>query len=268
MTTLAERACWVWRQTLLIHRRAPETRIASSLSAVEIFTALYYGRVLRHDPADPRWEGRDRLIVSKGHGSISLYPILAERGFFPMEELETVCREGSFLGGIPDTIIPGYETINGSLGHGIGVGAGMALGLRRKGSDRHVFVVAGDGELHEGSMWEGVMFASHHRLSNLTVILDNNRICMLDRCERVVGLEPLQERFGAFGWETVRLDGHDVEMLRDTLLRMRERSTDQPAVVIADTVKGHGVPPLERDPLCHLRSLTPSEIDRILEDEP
>lgn len=262
---LASKAGWVWCETLRMHRLAPETRVASSLSAVEIFTALYYGGVLAHNGANPRWEGRDRLIVSKGHGSICLFPILADRGYFDTSELERICQEGSFLGGIPDTIIPGYETINGSLGHGIGVACGMALGLKRKGSASHVFVAAGDGEFCEGSMWEGVMFAAHHRLDNLTLIIDNNKLCMLDRCENIMAVEPFEQRFEAFGWEAGRIDGHDIVALHTALTRLKQRGTTGcPAVLIADTVKGRGVPELENDPLCHIRTLTPDEIDRAI----
>ena len=258
---LALKARWVRRETLRMHLLAPETRGASSLSAAEIFTALYYGGLLAHSGADPRWEGRDRLIASKGHGSISLFPILADRGYFNPAELERICQAGSFLGGIPDTIIPGYETINGSLGHGIGVACGMALGLKRKGSRSHVFVVAGDGEFCEGSMWEGVMFAAHHRLDNLTVIIDNNRLCMLDRCEKVMTVEPFDRRLEAFGWEATRVDGHGLPALHRALHALKGRgASGRPAVLVADTVKGKGVPELEQDTLCHLRTLTPAEI--------
>lgn len=261
--TLEETARWVWSETLRLHRLAPETRVASSLSAVEIFTALYYGGVLEHRGADPRWERRDRLIVSKGHGSICLFPILADHGYFDPAELERICQPGSFLGGIPDTIIPGYETINGSLGHGIGVACGIALGLKRKGAENHVFVVAGDGEFCEGSMWEGVMFAAHHRLDNLTVIIDNNRLCMLDRCENILTVEPFERRFEAFGWEARRVDGHDIPVLLQELTSLKQRdATGRPAVLVADTVKGRGVPELEQDPLCHIRTLTGEEIER------
>ena len=258
---LIEKAHWVWCETLRMHRLAPETRVASSLSAVEIFTTLYYGDLLKYNGADPRWEGRDRLIVSKGHGSICLFPILADCGYFETSELERICQQGSFLGGIPDTIIPGYETINGSLGHGIGVACGMALGLKSKKSTNHVYVVAGDGEFCEGSMWEGVMFAAHHSLGNLTVIIDNNRLCMLDKCENILNVEPFERRFEAFGWDTLRIDGHDLAALHDALSKLKERNTNKPAVLIADTVKGRGVPELENDTLCHIRTLTPEEID-------
>lgn len=262
LNDLEQKAHWVWSETLRMHRLAPETRVASSLSAVEIFTTLYYGELLEHRGADPRWEGRDRLIVSKGHGSICLFPILADRGYFDKSELERICQEGSFLGGIPDTIIPGYETINGSLGHGIGVACGMALGLKRKESSNHIFVVAGDGEFCEGSMWEGVMFASHHALNNLTVIIDNNKLCMLDKCENILSVEPFEQRFKAFGWDAQRVAGHDVAALHDALSALKQRTTSKPAVLIADTVKGRKVPELENDTLCHIRTLTHEEIDR------
>jgi transketolase len=261
--SLVEKAKWVRRETLRMHRLAPETRVASSLSPIEILTALYYGGILAHDAGVPLWEGRDRLVVSKGHGSICLYPILADRGYFDLKELDGICREGSFLGCIPDTIIPGYETINGSLGHGIGVACGMALALRHKGSSSHVFVLAGDGEFCEGSMWEGVMFAARHRLDNLTVIIDNNKICMLDRCEKIINVEPFEARLEAFGWQTTRIDGHDMGAILSTVSAMKNRGgSGRPAAIIADTVKGRGVPELERDSLCHIRTLTPEEIDR------
>lgn len=260
---ITEKARWVWTETLRLHRLAPETRVASSLSAVELFTVLYYGGLLAHDGGNPRWEGRDRLIVSKGHGSICLFPILADRGYFDRAELDRVCQAGSFLGGIPDTIIPGYETINGSLGHGIGVACGMALGLKRKGSANHIFVVAGDGEFCEGSMWEGVMFAAHHRLDNLTVIIDNNKLCMLDRCENIMTVEPFEQRFEAFGWQARRVDGHNIAALHGALTTARQGDgSGRPTVLIADTVKGRGVPELEQDTLCHIRTLTADEIAR------
>ena len=263
------KARWVWEETLRLHRLAPETRVASSLSAVEIVTVLYYSGLLHYDGSRPRWEGRDRLIISKGHGSICLFPVLADCGYFESTELARICKAGSFLGGIPDTIIPGYETINGSLGHGIGVACGMALGLKRKKSSSHVFVLAGDGEFCEGSMWEGVMFAAHHSLDNLTVIIDNNKLCMLGRCENIMTVEPFDRRLEAFGWEAKRVDGHDMEALYRELTELKGRGggAGRPAVLVADTVKGRRVPELEQDTLCHIRTLTPEEIDRAMGGE-
>jgi transketolase len=262
---LRQKANWVWRETLAIHRRSPETRLASSLSSIEIFVALYYGGVLRFDPAHPLAEHRDRCVISKGHGSICMYPILADLGYFALEELQRVCQRGSFLGGIPDPVIPGYETVNGSLGHGLGVGAGMAFGLNRKGSDRSVFVVAGDGELHEGANWEAIMFASQHKLDNLNLIVDDNRISMLGYTDDIVSHGDLSARLSAFGWDCLEVDGHDVFAVRDALLQMKAGSAKKPKALIARTLKGHGVPSLENAPLSHIINPKPELIDRLLE---
>ncbi|MBI4823520.1 MAG: transketolase [Nitrospirae bacterium] len=261
LESLKEKALWVRKQTLLIHKIAPETRLASSLSAVEILVSLYYGKILNFDPKNLTWEGRDRLIVSKGHGSIALYPILADMGFFDKEELMRVCKEDSFLGGIPDTLIPGYETINGSLGHGLGAACGVALALKRKGNDAKVFVLIGDGELYEGSVWEAVMFGGQHRLDNIIAIIDNNKACMLGRCENIINLEPLPEKFRTHKWSAERIDGHDTKQVHKTFMRLKSDKGNKPKVLIADTVKGKGVPSLESDPMSHVKSLKPEDID-------
>ena len=265
LVDLRAKAHWVWRETLAVHRRAPETRLASSLSSIEVFVALYYGGVLRFDPSNPCAEKRDRCIISKGHGSICMYPILSDLGFFPAEALQHVCEAGSFLGGIPDPVIPGYETVNGSLGHGLGVGTGMAFGLKRKGSDRSVFVVAGDGELHEGANWEAIMFASQHKLDNLHLIVDDNRISMLGYTDDIVSHCNLAERLTAFGWECMEIDGHDVLAVQAALLEQKATATGMPKALIARTLKGHGVPGLENAPLSHIINPKPELIDSLLE---
>lgn len=268
MTTTAAdlkaRAEWVWRETLAIHRRAPETRLASSLSSVEIFVALYYGGVLAFDPARPLAEERDRCVISKGHGSICMYPILADLGYFKAEELQRVCKSGSFLGGIPDPVIPGYETVNGSLGHGLGVATGMALGLKRKGSASRVFVVAGDGELHEGANWEAIMFAAQHRLDNLHLIVDDNRISMLGHTDDIVSHGDLAARLAAFGWTCLHVDGHDAPAVRDALLAQKASPAGRPTALIARTIKGRGVPGLAGAPLAHIMNPKPEVIDGLL----
>lgn len=262
---LREKAHWVWRETLAVHRRAPETRLASSLSSVEIFVALYYGDLLRFDPSNPRWEERDRCIISKGHGSICMYPILADLGYFPMEELERVCEAGSFLGGIPDPVIPGYETVNGSLGHGLGVATGVALGLKRKRSERSVFVVCGDGELHEGANWEAIMFAAQHRLDNLHLIVDDNRISMLGYTDDIVSHHGFASRLTAFGWDCLTVDGHDVHAVRAALREQKTAMTGKPKALVANTLKGRGVPGLENAPLSHIINPKPELLDSLLE---
>jgi transketolase len=258
---LKEKARWIRKETLTIHKTAPETRIASSLSAVEIFTVLYYGKIVSFEPGNTAWDGRDRLIISKGHGAISLYPVLADLGFFASSELANVCKEGSFLGGIPDCMVPGFETINGSLGHGLGVACGVALALKQKKKKERVYVLMGDGELYEGAVWEAVMFAGAHALDNLILIVDSNKVSMLGYCRDILDLEPLEKKFTAFGWSARAADGHSIEQLYAALLNMKQARTRKPRVLIANTVKGKGVPRLETDPLSHIKNLSPAEID-------
>ncbi len=262
---LKQKALWVRQETLKIHKIAPETRLASSLSDVEIFVVLYYGGILNFNSKDIHWQERDRFIISKGHGAISLYPILANLGFFSKEELKNVCKEDSMLGSIPDNI-PGFETINGSLGHGLGVGCGMALALKRKKIKAKVFILSGDGELNEGSVWEAIMFASHHKLDNIILIIDNNKMSMLGYQKDILDLEPLEEKFNVFNWESKVINGHDMEELYLALNHFKKNKSKQPMVLIANTQKGKGVSQLENDPLCHIKSLKEDEIDNILKE--
>lgn len=262
---LREKALWVRKETLNIHRIARETRLASSLSCVEIFVVLYYGKILNYNSSNIKWDGRDRFIISKGHGAISLYPILADLGYFDKKELSKVSKEGSFLGGIPDFIIPGFETTNGSLGHGLGVACGISLALKRRKKSEKVFVLLGDGELYEGSIWEAIMFAGYHKLDNLIVIIDSNKVCMLDFCKNVLDLEPLDEKLKAFKWDVRAVDGHDVNQLYNTLMTLKKNESNKPKVLIANTLKGKGIPGLENDSLSHIKSLNSEEIDEVIE---
>lgn len=261
---LREKSVWVRKETLNIHRIAQETRIASSLSCVELFVALYYGNILKFNPTDIKWDERDRFIISKGHGAISLYPILADVGYFDSDELNNVCKEGSFLGGIPDPIIPGFETINGSLGHGLGVACGVSLALKRKNKEETVFVLVGDGELYEGSVWEAVMFAGEHKLDNLVLIVDNNKVCMLDYCENILNIEPLSEKFNAFKWDVTEIDGHNMDQVYKALIDLKQNRTGVPKILIANTIKGKGVPSLETDSLSHVKNVSPEKIDETI----
>lgn len=261
---LAEIANTIWVRTLKIHRNAQETRIASSLSAIEIFVVLYY-EILNIFPSFPLHKDRDRCIISKGHGSICLYPILADLGFFPESLLDNVCKFGSNLGGIPDPVIPGYETLNGSLGHGIGVGAGIALGLKKnKQFNQNVYVVAGDGEFQEGSMWEAIMFAAHHELDNVTLIIDNNRKSMLGKTQEISSNTNFFEKFKAFGWNYEEVDGHDVYAIKNALLEMKTNDKTKPKVLVANTIKGRGIPLLENSDICHVLSVHKDELDKII----
>src|SRR4030042_4897088 len=257
---LKEKARWVRKETLEIYRINPDIRLASSLSAVEIFTALYYGKVLKYNPKNPQWEKRDRFIVSKAHGAVSLCPVLADLGFFGKKELKRAGKNGALLAGIPDLTVPGFETINGALGHGLGVACGIALGLKKKKSNSKVFVLSGDGELYEGAVWEAVMFASEHKLGNLILIIDNNKISMLDYCKNIIDLSPLEKKFQCFKWRAERINGHKIEDVYKSLKELKEKKGGYPKVLIADTIKGKGVIQLEKDVLCHIRRLKEEEI--------
>jgi len=266
LTGLEEKCRWVRSETLKIHKIAPGIRVASALSCVEILVALHYGKILQCNPENPYDEDRDRFIISKAHGSVSYYPILADLGYFPKDQLSKVGKGGSILGDIPDNSIPGYETVNGSLGHGIGVACGLALALKAKKSNRAVYVLLGDGELYEGSVWEAIMFASQHKLDNLVVIIDNNKICMLDYCAKIINLEPIEGKFNSFDWEHFPVDGHDIEQVCTVLKKASCHHNGKPKVVIANTIKGKGVPKLEGDSLCHIRALKPEEIDALVKE--
>lgn len=261
---LKEKRDWVWKQSLILHGRSPDTRIASSLSPLEIFICLYYGKILNYDPQNPQWKERDRFIISKGHGSISMYPILADLGFFDISELEKIGTKGSFLGGIPDPIIPGYETVNGSLGHGLGVSTGMAFYLKRQKSDSKVFVMIGDGELYEGSNWEAIMLAPQLELENLVLIVDFNKVCMLDYCEKVINWDSLTDKFKAFGWNCCEIDGHDIENVHEALSSIKNTQQNRPTVLIANTIKGKGVKELETSSLSHVLSLKQARIEELI----
>jgi transketolase len=218
-----------------------------SLSAADIVATLYFGGVLRHDPAQPDWPGRDRFILSKGHAAPVLYAALAEAGYFGRDHLATLRKLGSLLQGHPDSKkTPGVEVSTGSLGQGLSVAAGLAAGLRGGAvdeptlDDRTVFVLLGDGELQEGQVWEAAMFAAHNGLGNLVAIVDDNGLQIDGACTEVMCLGEIASKFSAFGWNATECDGHDVEAVRAALEKARA-FTGGPSVVVARTVKGKGV---------------------------
>jgi transketolase len=227
--------------------------IGSSMSLIEIMRVLY-DDILRYRADEPDWAERDRCILSKGHGCIALYVMLAEKGFFPHSVLDTFCRRDSILGGHPESgKIPGVEASTGALGHGLPIGVGRALGLRIKGSDARVFVVSGDGEINEGSVWEAALSANKHRLANLTVLLDYNKVQSAGPTAEILDLEPLGDKWRAFGFAVAEVDGHDVAALRQVLYSVpfeRER----PSLIICHTVKGKGLAFAENDANWHHKS--------------
>ncbi len=233
--------------------------IGSSMSLIEIVRVLY-DDVLRHRPHEPTWENRDRFILSKGHGCLALYAILADKGYFPAAELTKFCRKDTILGGHPEAgKIPGVEASTGALGHGLSIGLGMALAARIKKKDTRVFVAMGDGEINEGSVWEAAMSAGKHKLASLTAMIDYNKIQSYGFTYEVQPLEPLVDKWRAFGFDAVEIDGHDVEALRRVLAP--RANADKPLSVICHTVKGKGIPFAENEPSWHHKNkLKPEQI--------
>ncbi|MFC1682199.1 transketolase [Nanoarchaeota archaeon] len=225
--------------------------VTSSFSCVEILTSLYLGGILRYNSNNPLWEDRDRFILSKGQASPILYTTLAEAGFFPKEWLDTFCKENAHFGVHLQCDIPGVEFTTGSLGHGLGLGCGMALAAKQNRKDHFVFVVLGDAELYEGSNWEAAMFASHNRLNNLIAIVDRNWLGVIDYTERALELEPLEDKWKSFGWEVKRINGNSIKEIIDALYDFRSYKRNKPYVIIADTVKGCGSTCLQHIPLLH-----------------
>jgi transketolase len=242
--------------------RAHAAHLGSCLSIADILACLYWD-TLRIDPHHP--EGRDRFILSKGHSAAILYAALAERGFFPVEELATYCALNSRLTGHVTSGVPGVELSSGSLGHGLPVGCGMALAAKRDKSPARTVVLVSDGELDEGSNWEAILFAAHHQLDNLLLIVDYNRIQSFGRVREVLDLDPLGDKFRAFRWAVREVDGHAMEQLADTLGNL-PLVGGQPGVVIAHTRKGKGVSFMEDDLSWHYRTPTQEQLAIALQE--
>lgn len=246
----------------MVHR-ARSSHIGTSLSAADLLAVLY-GGVLRIDSSRPDWPDRDRFILSKGHGGAAVYAVLAEKGFFPKEWLGTYCQDGSCLGGhITHHSVPGVEASTGSLGHGLSIGCGMALAGRHDGRHYRVFVLLSDGECDEGSTWEAVLFAPHHRLDNLVAIVDYNKIQSFGTVKEVLDLEPLAGKWQAFGWATREIDGHDFKQIEDALLSVPFES-GRPSCIIANTIKGKGVSFMEGQLAWHYKSPSNEQLSQAL----
>ena len=210
-----------------------------SLSAVEIFLTLY-GYQINHRPKDPRWEDRDRVIVSKGHVSPVVYVTLANFGYFPKEELKTFRKFGARLQGHVHSKVPGVEFNTGSLGHGLSFANGIALGAKMRGKDFKVYCVMGDGELQEGSVWEAAMTAAHYKLDHVCAIIDYNKVQENGPTNEIKNLEPLKDKWAAFGWNVLNIDGHNFEALQAAFDEF-DNTKAKPTVIIANTVKGKGI---------------------------
>ena len=240
-----------------------------SLSVIDILTALYFGR-LRYDPKRPDWPDRDRVVLSKGHAVPALYSVMAKAGYVPETQLITLRKLGSPLQGHPDrTMLPGIEAATGSLGQGLSISLGLALGLRMLHSLARVYCILGDGEIQEGQVWEAAMSAPKlglpmHGLDNLTVILDYNKIQLDNFVAKILDLEPVLAKWQAFGWVVIEIDGHDFDQIKKAL--DQAEATVGPVIVVAHTVKGKGVSFMENDPEWHGKAPKPAEAVQALRE--
>jgi transketolase len=259
-----------WRlscQILQMTTKAGSGHPSSSLSVIDVLTALYFGGLMRYDPHRPYWPERDRFILSKGHGAPALYAVLAEAGFFDPSLLSTLRKLGSPLEGHPNMkILPGVEASTGSLGQGLSIGLGHALGARLEDLDYRVYVLIGDGEANEGQIWEAAMGAAKYKVDNLTAVLDFNTYQQTGSVNEVMpSLNPIADKWEAFGWDVREIDGHDMRQVLTALQAVR-RITDQPQMIIAHTLKGRGLSPFEEDEVNrkHGEPLTEAELETAL----
>lgn len=250
---IKDKALFIREETVRLISIAKTGHYASTFSCAEILAALYYG-VMRLRHGEPSWPERDRLLLGKGHAAVGVYPLLVDWGFFEKEILDDYTRLGNPLGDHPDMRkVPGIDFSSGSLGHALSAGLGICLGARQQGIDARAFVLLGDGELHEGQVWEAAMSAAHHRVRNLIAVVDRNRFSLDGEVDEIIGLEPLVDKWRAFGWQVYEVDGHDVPQLYNCLRRVADDSErETPAVIIAHTVKGKGISYMESQPGWHL----------------
>ncbi|MFP3871754.1 MAG: transketolase [Candidatus Aenigmatarchaeota archaeon] len=231
-----------------------------SLSATDILTALYF-EIMEHRPDEPDWPKRDRLVLSKGHAAPALYGVLAESGYFPVEELMTLRNLGSRLQGHPHVkATPGVDASTGSLGQGISIAAGMALAAKLDRESYRVFAICGDGEMQSGQIWEAAMFASHQKLDNLIVFLDRNNLQIDGSTEEVMSIEPIVSKWNAFGWHVLEIEGHEMDQVVDAVERAEEIH-GQPSIIIAHTIKGKGVPFMEGSLAFHGKAANEKQLE-------
>ena len=244
------------RRTVLEMAYAGSTvHIGCAFSIIELLTVLYRSH-LRYPGNDPRAEGRDYLVLSKGHGVMAQYACMRELGWLNASDIQGYFKDGSALKGLSDSRVPGLEVTSGSLGHGFSVGVGIAMGLQRKRTDQKVFAIVGDGELNEGPIWEGALVAAHHRMDNLMLIVDKNGFQAMGTTDDVLALGDLSAKFASFGFETLDVDGHDETAVDAAIRRLWATGVGKPKALIASTVKGKGVPFMESDNRWHYTRLT------------
>jgi len=259
---LEEKARWLRKEIIRLTMIAGGAHVGGALSMTDIMVALFYhGMNLK--VGQPAWEDRDRFILSKGHGAVAYCPILADLEYFPKEWLETFNLLDSPFGMHPDMKkIPGVEMSTGSLGHGLSVAVGFAIAARMDKKGFRIFVLLGDGEVNEGMVWEAAASASQFKLGNITAVIDRNSLCLDGKTEEIMAIEPIKDRWQAFGWRVVEVDGHDMKKLVDALDGLAPTSDPQPTLIIARTVKGKGVDFMEGDPMWHYAGLSPEMAEK------
>jgi transketolase len=262
---LKEKAMFVRTETVRLIAVAKVGHYSSTFSCAEILSVLYYD-AMRLRRGEPRWPERDRFLMGKGHAAVGLYPLLADWGFFPAELLDSYTRLGSPLGDHPDMrLVPGVDFSSGSIGHALSGALGMVLGGRMQKKEFDVYVLLGDGEMQEGQVWAAALSAAHHKARNLIAIVDRNKFQLDGRCEEIMGIEPLADKWRSFGWEVHEVDGHDVAAVALLLRRLKADLTrEKPACVVAHTLKGKGVKFMETEPGWHLGYLAPEDEARVL----
>lgn len=266
LTLLKEKAKFIRLETVRLISIAKSGHYTSVFSCAEIFSVLYY-HVLNIDPKNPKWEDRDRFLLGKGHAAIGLYPVLADLGYFPMSLLDNYTRIGSAFGDHPDMRkIPGIDFSSGSLGHNLSASVGIALGGKIDNKDYKVYCLLGDGELNEGQVWEAAMAAATFKLNNLIAIVDRNQMSLDGFTEDILPIEPIDEKFKAFGWDTKLVDGHDLVALVNLFDEIKHEKREKPLVIIAETIKGKGVKGMELNTDWHLGYLAEKDAERVKEE--
>ena len=258
MGDIAEVSMDIRKKIYQIAHFAGGGHMAAAFSVTDILSVLYFDNVLKYDASCPEWEDRDKFVLSKGHASYALYAVLAKAGYFSEKELRYVGRPGSKMGGHPKLYdIPGVEASTGALGHGLSFAIGIAYASKLDFKKNHVYVVLGDGECQEGSIWEGALSAPTLKLDNLTVVIDHNKLQAMDALENIIDMRPFADKWRAFGWNVIEIDGHNYAEIKEALTA---RQAGKPTLVVAKTVKGKGVSFMENVPIWHYRMPNDQEL--------
>jgi transketolase len=263
MKELEQKAREIRQDFFKTARLVEATHVASCLSCIDIITALYFGGILKYDNKNPDWADRDRFVLSKGHVGFVLYHILCEAGFFSKKELNTYCKPGSIVGSQPSILIPGVESVSGSLGHGLSFAVGLALAARQKKETWLTYVVTGDGECQEGSIWEAAMSINQFKLNNLIWIIDYNKLQSYGEINKIMEIGPLEKKLDAFGFEVAAVNGHNLADLTNVFKIDRNSLPKKPLAIIANTIKGKYAPMLENKIDSHSKNLNEDDYKTI-----